>query len=222
MISLTCSCGKPYTFKEKFLGQKFRCSDCATELTVEEQVEVPSIPEPDFPTELALNPEKAISLRAPQPKQQAVQQEAAPLTPDYENIVVPKPEPVFMGEEEYILISDSAPEFLNEIAMQVSEDTGPKSEALSMVLGRAAVAERLKHWEDTLGIRVTPVPVPVGPQNKRRKKREDSEIDQAQSQSQLPILHHTEQKNPNQLILTLLIIIGILVLGILILLFLKN
>ena len=226
MLSFTCSCGKPYTFKEKFLGQKFRCSQCGAELIVEEQAAVPSIPEPELPTELALNPEKAASLKAPPP--QAALQEPAPLTPDYGAVAAPpkpssfSPAPV---EGDYVLISNSAPEYLKEAAMQTPEEAAPPSEALSVILGRAAVAEHLKHLEDTLGIRPTPVPVPVN-LPKRRKKDVSQEPEQKSEAAPTPpepkVMQHVAEKNPNMLIITLLIIIGVLVLGILALLVFKS
>ena len=189
-------------------------------MTVAEQTAAPSIPEPDLPTEFRLNPEKAAALKIP--VQQTTEHEAAPLTPDYENIVAPKqkyaPAPV---EEEYVLISNSAPEFINEAAMRVPEDSGPPSEALSVILGRAAVAEHLKHLEDTLGVRVTPVPIPVSPQNKHRKKRSLMEPEAVPTETERPVMQHATEKNPNQLVATLSIIIGVLALVILTLLFLK-
>ena len=228
MISLTCTCGKSYTFKEKFLGQKFRCSQCGTEQTVVEQPEVLSIPEPVMPTELALNPEKAASLKAPPLKLQPASQEPAPLTPNYGDVVAsPKPGSYSFApmEEEYVLISDSAPEFLKEVAMQTPEESSPPSEALSVILGRAAVAEHLKHLEDTLGIRATPVPIPVNIP-KRQKKHAPTEPEQEAAlrqpeqseQPEHPVLHHASEKNPFQLVIILFIIIAVLVLIILALL----
>jgi len=225
MISLTCSCGKPYTFKEKFLGQKFRCSQCGTEMTIAEQTVAPSIPEPDLPTEMALNPEKAASLKAPPPQvAQGRPKEAASLTPDYGNLALPKPKVSAPAEEEYVLISSSAPELIKEIAMQAPDDSGPPSEALSVILGRAAVAEHLAHLEDTLGVRATPVPVPVSVQNKRRKRHTspEPEPEAAPVQPERPTLRHATEKNPNQLVMILLIIIGVLVLGILALLVFRH
>ncbi len=222
MISLVCSCGKSYTFKEKFLGQKFRCSDCGTEMIVAEQKVEPSVPEPEMPTEFVVNPEKAAALKAPAPRPQNVAPpEAAPLTPDYGNVAAaPRPTayPQAPVEEEYVLISNSAPELMREIAMQAPEDSGPPSEALSVILSRAAVAEHLMQLEDTLGVRATPVPVPASVQNKRHKRRPPAEPDLDPTQPEQPVMHHAVEKNSNQLVTILLIIIGILLLGILALL----
>ncbi len=222
MISLVCSCGKSYTFKEKFLGQKFRCSDCGTEMVVEEQAAEASVPEPEMPTEFVVNPEKAAALKAPAPKpQNVVPPEAAPLTPDYGNVAAaPRPNVYSQApiEEEYVLISNSAPELMREIAMQAPEDSGPPSEALSVILGRAAVAEHLMHLEDTLGVRATPVPVPASVQNKRRKRRPAAELDVDPTQPEQPVMHHAVEKDSSQLVMILLVIIGVLLLGILALL----
>ena len=226
MISLTCSCGKSFTFKEKFLGQKFRCSQCGVEMIVAEQVEIVSsnVPEPDMPTEFVANPEQAAALKAPPPKPQpgSTPQTAASLTPDYAAIAAGKPKNNAPVEDEYVLISSSAPELLKEIAIRQSEDSGPPSEALSVILGRAAVAEHLMHLEDTLGVRATPVPVPMNVQNKRRKKRSPAEPDIDPTQPERPVLHHAVDNKPNQLVMILLIVIGILLFGILALLLLRR
>ena len=189
-------------------------------MTVAQQAVAPSIPEPDLPTEMAMNPEKAASLKGPPPKVQTVPSAVAPLTPDYGNVVTPQPKAYANApaEEEYVLISNSAPELIKEIAMQNPEDSGPPSEALSVILGRAAVAEHLMHLEDTLGVRPTPVPVPVNVQNKHRKRHATAEPEADPTPSERPVLHHATEKNSNSLVMILLIIIGILALGILVLL----
>ena len=225
MISLTCSCGKPYTFKEKFLGQKFRCSQCGTELTVVEQTEEPSIPVPELPTEWALNPEKAASLKVPPPKPQTISQDPAPLTPDYGAVAAkPKPKPFSSASaEEYILISCSAPEYIKEVAMQAPEDSGPPSEALSVILGRAAVAKHLMQLEDTISVRATPVPVPVNlPKRQKKNTTEEPEPTQPGPIQPEPVaIQHATKKNPYQLVIFLSIIIAILILTILALLVFK-
>ena len=178
-----------------------------------------------MPTELVANPAQAASLKAPPPKPQpgSMQQTAASLTPDYAALAAGKQKNNAPAEEEYVLISSSAPELLKEIAIQQTEDSGPPSEALSVILGRAAVAEHLMQLEDTLGVRATPVPVPAGVQNKRHKRRSPAEPDIDPTQPERPVLHHaTESKSNQQLVMILLIVIGVLLLGILALLLLKR
>ena len=194
-------------------------------MTVALPAAAPSVPEPELPTEMALNPEKAAALKAPPPRTslpqgQTVAPVAAPLTPDYGDVVTPQSKAYANApaEDEYVLISNSAPELIKEIAMQTPEDSGPPSEALSVILGRAAVAEHLMHLEDTLGVRPTPVPVPVNVQNKRRKRHVSAEPEADPTPPDRPTMHHAAEKNSNSLVMTLLIIIGILALGILVLL----
>ena len=195
-------------------------------MIVAEQAEIASsfVPEPEMPTELAANPAQAASLKAPPPKPQpgSAPQTAASLTPDYAALVASKPKNNAPAEEEYVLISSSAPELLKEIAIQQPEDSGPPSEALSVILGRAAVAEHLMQLEDTLGVRPTPVPVPANVQNKRHKKRSPAEPDIDPTQPERPVMQHAAENKSNQLVVILLIIIGVLLLGILALVFLKR
>ena len=209
------------------MGQKFRCSQCGAEMIVAEQAEIASsfVPEPEMPTELAANPAQAASLKAPPPKPlpDSTPHTAASLTPDYAALAAGKPKKNAPVEDEYVLISSSAPELLKEIAIQQTEDSGPPSEALSVILGRAAVAEHLMQLEDTLGVRATPVPVAAGVQRKRHKRRSPAEPDVDPTQPERPVLRHAaESKSNQQLVTILLIIIGVLLLGILALLILMR
>ena len=185
MISLTCTCGKSYSFKPKFQGQTLRCSECNAPLLV------PRIdPEPEAP--------KA----------------AAPIAPQQPNFSA-KPiaaAPSQQNAGEYVFVSGSAPTFLKDYAIQEPEDSGPPSEALSVVLSRAAVDEYMLSREDTMGVRATPVPIPQGAVKKIRRNNE-SNIDSTQSEKdEQPVLIHAPQGNTNYLIIGLLIGIFVLLL----------
>lgn len=121
-------------------------------------------------------------------------------------------------KEEYVVVSNSAPVFLKDYALQEPEDSGPPSEALSVILSREAVAQHLLSMEDTLGLRPTPVPLP--PQRKLHKKRtRESEEPQSApgkkaTSPETPPFEHASRKRPNTLVYALLGTICILLLGI--------
>lgn len=126
-------------------------------------------------------------------------------------------------EDEYLIISNNAPELLNDYAVQPPEDSGPPSEALSVILGRAAVQEHMLNIGDTMGVRPTPVPVQFPAPGKKGKKtsgHDPSILGLNTDEPQHPVLDHgTQQKNPNQIVYILVGIIVALVLVVLALVF---
>lgn len=214
--------------KEKFIGQKIRCSNCGADLTVPSENET-AIPQPDLPTNFhPLKPQvtqqdaqasapaslsKSISSQPPQ------QPPRPPQQPQYQP---PQYQPV---EEEYYIIGNNAPELLSDYAVQAPEDSGPPSEALSVILGRAAVQEHMLNIGDTMGVHPTPVPV-AGPTRKKSRGTAGSGPE-AQSvlglntdEPQRPIMDHGVQKsNSNPIVYILIAVIVVLVLAIVALVF---
>ena len=188
MISLTCTCGKSYSFKPKFQGQTLRCSECNAPLVVPR---IDPEPQPETPVPVKSQP------ISPQPPQSTPAPESRQNAPN---------------AGEYYFVSGSAPAFLKDFAIQEPEDSGPPSEALSVVLSRAAVDEYMLSREDTLGVRPTPVPIPQGAMKKIRRSRE-SDVDPTQSERhEQPVLIHAPQNNTNYLIVGLLVGIFVLLL----------
>ncbi|MGL6196274.1 MAG: hypothetical protein ACRC2T_15765 [Thermoguttaceae bacterium] len=189
MISLKCQCGKSFTFSPKFKGQKFNCSQCGSALVVPKE-EQGVVVEPGI-IELPRDAEHVDSFHAVAPTTEdspVLNSSGGGMQMANEGVFeIPFEMPVMQqtpanaavavnadvktaskAAEEYYFISGDVPESLKEYAMSVPEDTGPPSEALSVVLSRAAVEEAMTHLEDTLGVRPTPIPIQVKSNKKRR------------------------------------------------------
>lgn len=225
MISFTCSCGKRYSLKEKYIGQKIRCSDCGSDLTVprESELELSSdLPTGVMPLKPRLEPQEGSSpspskggqAGSPQPSPHNRVSSPAPSSPQKQSSP--------FAEEEYYIISNNAPELLNDYAVQPLEDTGPPSEALSVILGRAAVQEHMLNIGDTLGVHPTPVPVGTSKRRERGSSGKDmlpnSILGLNTDEPRRPVLEHAPQKSSNPIVFILVAIIIILVIGILVLL----